>query len=92
MVLHAEPNLQLVECFDPETNTCPIISSCGLKQYLQAALDAFLAELNERTLAELLSKKGRKEELQRLFQIGPAGSSPNEAARRSAYEKPRTTK
>lgn len=59
VVRKAEPNLQLVECFDPATNTCPIINQCGLKAYLRQALDAFIASLNQHTLAELLTTSRR---------------------------------
>lgn len=59
VVRRAEPSLQLVECFDPATNTCPIISQCGLKAYLRDALEAFIDSLNEHTLAELLNPQRR---------------------------------
>jgi Rrf2 family transcriptional regulator, nitric oxide-sensitive transcriptional repressor len=65
---HAEPNMRLVECFDLETNTCPIVSSCGLKAYLQQALEAFLAELDKHTLADLLSDR-RRTRLRELLTI-----------------------
>ena len=71
VVRHAEPNLRLVECFDEETNTCPIISVCGLKAYLHEALRAFLTELDRHTLADLLGKDRRKNLLPTLFQLGP---------------------
>ena len=54
VVRDAEPNMRLVECFDRETNTCPIVSVCGLKAHLRNALEAFLAELDRHTLADLL--------------------------------------
>jgi Rrf2 family transcriptional regulator, nitric oxide-sensitive transcriptional repressor len=71
VVRHAEPNLRLVECFDKKTNTCPIISVCGLKACLEEALHAFLAELNRHTLAELIFEDRQKDRLQKLFQLGP---------------------
>src|SRR5688572_15835554 len=37
VVRHAEPNLRLVECFDRETNTCPIARICALKGMLNEA-------------------------------------------------------
>lgn len=55
VVRSSEPNLRLVECFDASTNTCPIAGSCLLKAHLNAALLAFLAELDRHTLAELLA-------------------------------------
>ncbi|MBZ5675255.1 MAG: Rrf2 family transcriptional regulator [Acidobacteriia bacterium] len=74
VVRHAEPNLHLVECFDKETNTCPIISVCGLKTYLQEALRVFLDELDRHTLADLLAGSGRKNLRQVLYQLGPIGA------------------
>ncbi len=66
VVRDAEPNLHLVECFEPETNTCPIISVCGLKARLAAALEAFIAELNKQTLADLLTP-ARQQKLASVF-------------------------
>jgi Rrf2 family nitric oxide-sensitive transcriptional repressor len=61
VVRHAEVNLGLVECFDRETNTCPIAGVCELKPVLREALDSFLATLNRYTLADLLARgAGRK--------------------------------
>ncbi len=47
-----EPHLNLVECFDQGTNTCPIDQACGLKQALLRARAAFLKELQAYTLAD----------------------------------------
>jgi Rrf2 family nitric oxide-sensitive transcriptional repressor len=60
VVRDAEPTLDLVECFDKETNTCPIIHVCGLKSHLAKALDAFIGELNKSTLADLMTPARRK--------------------------------
>jgi Rrf2 family nitric oxide-sensitive transcriptional repressor len=75
VVRESEPNLRLVECFDETTNTCPIISVCGLKAYLGEALRAFLTELNRHTLADLLAKDRGKNSLPVFFQLGPPGAS-----------------
>jgi Rrf2 family nitric oxide-sensitive transcriptional repressor len=80
VVRHAEPNLHLVECFDEETNTCPIVSVCGLKAYLREALRAFLTELDRHTLADLLAKDRRKNLLPAFFQLGPIGMGQGAAA------------
>lgn len=66
VVRDAEPNLHLVECFEPETNTCPIIAVCGLKTRLAEALEAFIAELNKQSLADLLTP-ARQQKLQNVF-------------------------
>ena len=47
-----EPHMNLVECFDAQTNTCPIDPVCGLKGALLRARDAFLNELERYTLAD----------------------------------------
>jgi len=47
-----EPNLNLVECFDSRTNTCPIDAACGLKKVLMRAQDAFFTELEQYSLAD----------------------------------------
>jgi Rrf2 family nitric oxide-sensitive transcriptional repressor len=80
VVRHAEPNLRLVECFDEETNTCPIISVCGLRAYLREALRAFLADLDRHTLADLLAKDRRRNLLPALLQLGPRGTGQRAAA------------
>jgi Rrf2 family nitric oxide-sensitive transcriptional repressor len=59
LVRTAEPHLNLVECFDRATNTCPIVSACGLKGVLQRARDAFFAELDQHTLADFLPNRDR---------------------------------
>jgi Rrf2 family transcriptional regulator, nitric oxide-sensitive transcriptional repressor len=51
-----EPHMNLVECFDPETNTCPIDPACGLKKVLQRAQEAFVQELEKYTLAEFVPR------------------------------------
>jgi len=56
LVRDAEPNLQLVECFNRETNTCPIVRVCELKPVLQEAMGSFLATLNRYTLQDLLAR------------------------------------
>ena len=60
VVRDIEPTLDLVECFDPATNTCPIIGACGLKFHLRHALNAFMADLNQNSLADLISPSRRK--------------------------------
>ncbi len=60
VVRHAEPNLRLVECFDSDSNTCPIARICALKGMLKEALIAFLDSLNRYTLADILQGTGEK--------------------------------
>jgi Rrf2 family nitric oxide-sensitive transcriptional repressor len=56
LVRMTEPHLNLVECFDSETNTCPIDPACGLKRVLQRAQDAFLGVLDGYTIADFLER------------------------------------
>jgi Rrf2 family nitric oxide-sensitive transcriptional repressor len=65
----AEPNMQLVECFDPSTNTCKIAPACGLKQMFSEALEAFLTSLNQHTLADVVGN-GAQHRLAKIFKAG----------------------
>lgn len=49
-----EDNLELVECFNPATNTCPLMAACRFNKILHQALKAFLAVLDGYTLADLV--------------------------------------
>lgn len=57
LIRQTEENLTLVECFDPEHNTCPIAPACELAGVLDRALAAFLAVLDEKTLADALQPR-----------------------------------
>ncbi|MGO4872197.1 MAG: RrF2 family transcriptional regulator [Roseiarcus sp.] len=48
-----EEGFAIVECFDPATNTCPLIERCRLRVALRRATDAFLATLDSVTLADI---------------------------------------
>lgn len=52
-----EGPLDLVECFNPEQNTCPLIGICKLSRALQNATKAFMAILDDLTLADIASNK-----------------------------------
>jgi Rrf2 family transcriptional regulator, nitric oxide-sensitive transcriptional repressor len=52
LVKALEPNMNIVECFNRDTNFCRITNSCQLKHYLLDANSAFLASLNKYTLAD----------------------------------------
>jgi Rrf2 family nitric oxide-sensitive transcriptional repressor len=67
LVRATEPHLNLVECFDRETNTCPIDAACGLKQVLRNAQRAFLDVLDRSTLADFVP---RAPQLMRLWRRG----------------------
>lgn len=52
-----EGPLDLVECFNPENNTCPLIGICKLSRALQKATRAFMAVLDDLTLADIASNR-----------------------------------
>lgn len=59
VVRKTEPHFDVVECLNRDTNTCPIVGPCGLKPWLAKAMTAFLATLDEVTLADVVrNRKG----------------------------------
>ena len=52
-----EGPLDLVECFNPEKNTCPLIGVCKLSRALQEAARAFMAVLDDLTLADIAANR-----------------------------------
>jgi Rrf2 family nitric oxide-sensitive transcriptional repressor len=56
VVRRTESTMTLVECFDRDTNTCPLTRACGLKGVVGEAFDAFLAVLDRYSLADLLAE------------------------------------
>lgn len=58
-----EADIPLAECFAPEGNTCPLVVSCRLRNYLVRALDAFYHELDLVTLEDLVRGNCGLEEL-----------------------------
>jgi Rrf2 family transcriptional regulator, nitric oxide-sensitive transcriptional repressor len=57
LIRRTEPHFDLVECFDPEANSCPIAPTCGLKGALHRAQQAFLGVLNEYSLDQFLKRR-----------------------------------
>ncbi len=54
VIRQTEGDAALVECFAPQTNTCPLVDACQLRIALQDALAAFFAVLDRYTLADLV--------------------------------------
>jgi Rrf2 family nitric oxide-sensitive transcriptional repressor len=48
-----EPDMDIVPCFHPENQDCPLRRSCRLRAALDRARSAFLAALDDYTLADL---------------------------------------
>ncbi len=72
VVRDLEPDLRLVECFDPATNTCLIAPCCGLTRALEEARSAFFETLDRHTLADITKNRGA---LWALLQRGAAKPS-----------------
>lgn len=53
VVRKVEEDFTMVECFDPKANQCVITGPCRLRGALSRALKAYLAVLDEYTLADL---------------------------------------
>lgn len=60
IVRHTETTCDVAECFNPKTNTCPIIAVCRLKPVLYRARKAFFEVLDSVTIREIA---GNPEEL-----------------------------
>ncbi|MBX2836289.1 MAG: Rrf2 family transcriptional regulator [Gammaproteobacteria bacterium] len=54
-----EGKLEVVECFNSETNTCPLIGICKLSRAIQQATAAFMAVLDDLTIADIASNKAQ---------------------------------
>jgi Rrf2 family nitric oxide-sensitive transcriptional repressor len=52
VVKKTEPDMDLLECFNPKTDNCAISPSCRLKSMLYEGRSAFMAVLEQNTLAD----------------------------------------
>ncbi len=52
VVRKTEPDMDLLECFNPETDNCVISPTCRLKSMLYEGRSAFMAVLEKSTLAD----------------------------------------
>ncbi len=59
VVRQMEGPLDVVECFNPDTNTCPLIGICKLSKAMMQATAAFLAVLDDLTIADIAANKGQ---------------------------------
>lgn len=59
LALRLERTANLVECFDPRTNHCPITAQCQLKSVLFEARAAFFAVLDRYTLADVVQNRSQ---------------------------------
>jgi len=56
-VLRTTEDWNMVECFDPASNRCPIPIACGLRPVLKEALEAYFAVLDRYSLADLVRNR-----------------------------------
>lgn len=54
-----EGPLDVVECFNPEKNTCPLMGICILSKKMQEATAAFMAVLDDLTIADIAANRGQ---------------------------------
>jgi len=74
VVREFESNMNLLECFDVATNTCPIAPVCSATGIFYEARKAFMAVLDRYTLADVVSSNG--DGLRALLKMPPI---PNES-------------
>jgi len=67
LVCETEPHMNLLECFDRETNRCPITPACKLKKALAEARSAFVEALDAYTLEDLITNRSK---LVQLLAVG----------------------
>ena len=58
VVRWTEGPLELVECFNPETNSCPLEGVCHLSRGIQRALRAYLSVLDDMTIPDITLNRG----------------------------------
>lgn len=61
-----EATLPFAECFDLDSNTCPLYEACLFREALLEALEAFYASMDRRTLADMVADNAALEHLLRL--------------------------
>lgn len=54
-----EGPLDVVECFNPEKNTCPLMGICVLSRKMKEATAAFMAVLDDLTIADIAANRGQ---------------------------------
>ena len=52
-----EGSMDVVECFNPENNTCPLIDICRLSGKIKQATAAFMTVLDDVTIADITANK-----------------------------------
>ena len=68
---HTEPDMDIVPCFQPDNEDCPLRRACALKIALQRARQAFLDVLDGYTIGDLVTVPGT---LRSLLGLDSAGA------------------
>lgn len=55
---HTEPDMDIVPCFQPDNEDCPLRRACALRIALQRARQAFLDVVDAYTIGDLVSAPG----------------------------------
>lgn len=69
---HTEPDMDIVPCFQPDNEECPLRRACALKIALQRARQAFLAVLDEYSIGDLTSAPGPVRSMLGLAPLAPS--------------------
>ncbi len=67
-----EGPLDVVECFNPDKNTCPLMGVCVLSNKIQEATAAFMSVLDDLTIADISANRG-----QLMARIAPLEATAN---------------
>lgn len=57
VAMATEPDFYVAPCMSPSSGNCPIYEPCVLRGALSQAADAFVAQLDQWTLADLIKKR-----------------------------------
>lgn len=57
VIRKTEDTLELVECFNSKTNSCPLISQCKLNKSLMGAMKNFMDEMDRLTIEDITSNQ-----------------------------------
>lgn len=71
IVRHTETSCDVAECFNPSSNTCPIIAVCRLKPILYRARKAFFDVLDAVTIGDIARNPGGTQSDLRSVTSGP---------------------
>jgi len=83
-----EADVPFTECFQLETNTCPLVPACRLRNAIRRALDAFYREMDLVTLEDLVKGNYQLDEVFRVADGAEDVGCPASAAAGAAHRTP----